>query len=134
MQFQTSLAEQKVSDLVKEHNIRRMTDNQNRSNFGNLIRKFFKPTCLKPMFLLTAIFTFQQVTGIYITIFYAVSFFKVGPFIASLASNSSLNVFQNKFSQKFKFLFSSDIFEFWTYHTTYSPLFFALQLFSFNFQ
>lgn len=36
-----------------------------------------KPTGYKPLIIMIILFTFQQYTGVYITTFYAVQFFKV---------------------------------------------------------
>lgn len=41
------------------------------------IREFLKPTGYKPMIVLFFLFLIQQFSGIYITLFYAVTFFKV---------------------------------------------------------
>lgn len=43
-------------------------------------REFLKPTGYKPILILLGLFFLQQFSGIYITLFYSVSFFKVGEF------------------------------------------------------
>lgn len=40
-------------------------------------KSFLKPTGYKPLFILIGLFFFQQFSGIYITLFYAVTFFEV---------------------------------------------------------
>lgn len=42
---------------------------------------FLKPTGYKPMVMLFFLFLIQQFSGIYITLFFAVNFFLVNPFI-----------------------------------------------------
>lgn len=41
------------------------------------LKMFFQPTGYKPLLILSGLFFFQQFSGIYITLFYAVTFFKV---------------------------------------------------------
>uniref|UniRef100_A0A1B6F4Y1 Major facilitator superfamily (MFS) profile domain-containing protein n=1 Tax=Cuerna arida TaxID=1464854 RepID=A0A1B6F4Y1_9HEMI len=69
-------AEQKLEELLKEHNRKLSHGNQNRPSFGRQLRAFLRPTGYKPSLLLTLIFIFQQFSGIYVTIFYAVTLLK----------------------------------------------------------
>lgn len=41
------------------------------------LQGFMKPTGYKPLLALAGLFTIQQFSGIYITLFYAVTFFQV---------------------------------------------------------
>lgn len=75
--FQAGVAEQQLAELLKEHNAKRGQTEQSGSSVMKLLRALSKPNGYKPLILLASIFTFQQFTGIYITIFYAVNFFKV---------------------------------------------------------
>uniref|UniRef100_A0A1B6MDF6 Major facilitator superfamily (MFS) profile domain-containing protein n=1 Tax=Graphocephala atropunctata TaxID=36148 RepID=A0A1B6MDF6_9HEMI len=70
------LAEQKLEELKKEHNRKQSQGNQKGSSFRRNLRAFLRPTGYKPILLLTTIFIFQQFSGIYITIFYAVTLLK----------------------------------------------------------
>lgn len=47
------------------------------SNTLKKLKGFLKPTGYKPIILLIGLFFFQQFAGIYITLFYAVTFFEV---------------------------------------------------------
>ena len=72
-----SAAEAAFSNINKENEIRLCE--QRKSKRGGLsakIRPFFQPTGWKPMFILFLLFSFQQFSGIYITLFYAVTWFK----------------------------------------------------------
>jgi facilitated trehalose transporter len=74
--------------LVKEHEEKE----KSRLNSGGLsakIKEFFKPTGYKPLLILLGLFVFQQFSGIYITLFYSITFFKevgsdMDPYFASI--------------------------------------------------
>uniref|UniRef100_A0A1B6MQL7 Major facilitator superfamily (MFS) profile domain-containing protein n=1 Tax=Graphocephala atropunctata TaxID=36148 RepID=A0A1B6MQL7_9HEMI len=74
--LKAGLAEQKLEELKKEHNRKQSQGNQKGSSFRRNLRAFLRPTGYKPILLLTTIFIFQQFSGIYITIFYAVTLLK----------------------------------------------------------
>lgn len=81
LMFQSeTLGELHLNALKKEH--QQKLEEQARSSANNRTRKlkaFLKPTGYKPILLLIGLFFFQQFSGIYITLFYAVTFFKVHP-------------------------------------------------------
>lgn len=79
--FQVGLAEERLAELVKEHESKKDTINHNGSSFVKLCQGLLKPNGFKPLLLLTFLFTFQQFSGIYVTIFYAVTFFKVSKYL-----------------------------------------------------
>lgn len=64
-----------LTALRKEHDKRK--SEQTDSNRINKIKAFLKPTGYKPLGILFGLFFFQQFSGIYITLFYAVTFFEV---------------------------------------------------------
>lgn len=73
-----SPAEQAFITIMKENEIK--LSEQRRSKRGSLstkLRAFLKPTGWKPMIILIIFFLFQQFSGIYITLFYAVTWFQV---------------------------------------------------------
>lgn len=61
--------------LKKEHMLKQEAVQQNVGNYS--MKKFAQPTGYKPLLNLTELFFFQQFSGIYITLFFAVTFFKV---------------------------------------------------------
>ncbi|CAD6233299.1 GSCOCG00007118001-RA-CDS [Cotesia congregata] len=72
-----SPAEQAFTTIMKENEIK--LSEQRRSKRGSLstkLRAFLKPTGWKPMIILIIFFLFQQFSGIYITLFYAVTWFQ----------------------------------------------------------
>ncbi|KAG8039605.1 hypothetical protein G9C98_008248 [Cotesia typhae] len=72
-----SPAEQAFITIMKENEIK--LSEQRRSKRGSLstkLRAFLKPTGWKPMIILIIFFLFQQFSGIYITLFYAVTWFQ----------------------------------------------------------
>ncbi|XP_046658615.1 facilitated trehalose transporter Tret1-like isoform X1 [Homalodisca vitripennis] len=113
----TGLAEQRLEELVQEHRRKQRQANQTGSGFG-VFRGFIKPTGYKPALLLSAVFTFQQFTGIYITIYYSVSFLKtvgtsVDPYISTVAvglvrlvMGILTSVLLNKFGRRTLFMVS----------------------------
>lgn len=83
-----SLAELQLHFLQKEH--QQKLENQSRKGTGGLtlFKEFLKPTGYKPILVLCGLFFFQQFSGIYITLFYSVTFFKevgstLNPYLAS---------------------------------------------------
>ncbi|XP_044260723.1 facilitated trehalose transporter Tret1-like [Tribolium madens] len=80
-----TFAEMQLNLLVKEDE----TKKSDPQDGGNVIREFLKPTGYKPLLILSGLFFFQQYSGIYIFLFYSVSFFEnvgttVNPYIASI--------------------------------------------------
>lgn len=68
-----------LASLQKEHQQKLEEQARMSGNNGTLerLKGFLKPTGYKPIILLIGLFFFQQFAGIYITLFYAVTFFKV---------------------------------------------------------
>lgn len=67
-----------LASLQKEHMVKlqeqaRMTGN----NAKKKCKMFLQPTAYKPLLILAGLFFFQQFSGTYITLFYAVTFFEV---------------------------------------------------------
>ncbi|KAK4878887.1 hypothetical protein RN001_011393 [Aquatica leii] len=86
-----SFAEMQLAYLQKEHMIKKEQEAQLLGGDGSKrkLKMFFQPTGYKPMLILTGLFFFQQFSGIYITLFYAVTFFKdvgstINPYLASV--------------------------------------------------
>ena len=72
-----SPAEAAFSSIAKENEIRQSERRKNRrEGNGGRLRLLLKPTGWKPMLILFLFFLFQQFSGIYITLFYAVTWFK----------------------------------------------------------
>lgn len=72
---QAGVPERQLAELQKEHNEK--TQNvRKRHPIVVLAKAIIRPTGFKPLFLLLSLFFFQQFSGIYVTIFYAVTFFK----------------------------------------------------------
>lgn len=76
--------------LLKEREIK-LSEQRNSTNHGPFAKlaEFKKPTGYKPLLILLFLFFFQQYSGIYITLFYAVTFFKdsgsdFDPYLASI--------------------------------------------------
>ncbi|XP_046617458.1 facilitated trehalose transporter Tret1-like isoform X1 [Neodiprion virginianus] len=83
-------AEDMYNTILKEHEIR-LSEQRRSKHEGTSakLRSFLKPTGWKPMFILILLFLFQQYSGIYITLFYAVTWFEeaevnVDPYKASI--------------------------------------------------
>ncbi|KAL0101856.1 hypothetical protein PUN28_018418 [Cardiocondyla obscurior] len=73
----TSVAEVQFINIMKENEMK--LNEQRRSKYSstsNKWRGFLKPTGWKPMAILFLLFSFQQFSGIYITLFYAVTWFQ----------------------------------------------------------
>ncbi|XP_015439249.1 PREDICTED: facilitated trehalose transporter Tret1-like isoform X1 [Dufourea novaeangliae] len=89
-QGKMSAAEAQFTTIMKEIEIKR--SEQRNSKHGSAFHKlrgFLKPTGWKPLTILFLFFLFQQFSGIYITLFYAVTWFQevgsgVDPYIASI--------------------------------------------------
>lgn len=77
-QGKVSAAEAQFITILKENEIK--LSEQRKSKHGGIstkLRGFLKPTGWKPMMILFLFFSFQQFSGIYITLFYAVTWFQV---------------------------------------------------------
>ncbi|XP_012261501.1 facilitated trehalose transporter Tret1-2 homolog isoform X2 [Athalia rosae] len=89
-QGKITAAEAQYNTILKEHEIK--LSEQRKSSHGGTAAKlaaFLKPTGWKPMSILFLFFLFQQFSGIYITLFYAVTWFQeagsgIDPFNASI--------------------------------------------------
>ncbi|KAF2880801.1 hypothetical protein ILUMI_25376 [Ignelater luminosus] len=90
-EFRTeTFAEMQLASLQKEHMLK--LQEQARSSGNSVKRKFkmfLQPTAYKPLLILAGLFFFQQFSGTYITLFYAVSFFEdvgtnINPYLASI--------------------------------------------------
>lgn len=69
-----SAAEQQFVTIMKEHEIKLSEQRRSKnSSLGTKMRAFLKPTGWKPMTILFFFFLFQQFSGIYVTLFYAVT-------------------------------------------------------------
>ncbi|XP_044741056.1 facilitated trehalose transporter Tret1-2 homolog isoform X2 [Chrysoperla carnea] len=86
-----TLSEMQMQVLLKEREIK-LAEKRNSSRGGSpfyKLREFLKPTGYKPLIILFFLFFFQQYSGIYITLFYAVTFFQesgsqFNPYLASI--------------------------------------------------
>ena len=89
-QGKVSAADAQYITIVKENEIK--LSEQKKSKHGGVstkLRGFLKPTGWKPITILFLLFSFQQFSGIYITLFYAVTWFQevgsgVDEYIASI--------------------------------------------------
>ncbi|KAF5303314.1 hypothetical protein FQA39_LY10053 [Lamprigera yunnana] len=85
-----SFAEMQLAYLQKEDMLKKEQDAKLLGKGGmTRLQLFFRPTGYKPFLILTGVFFFQQFSGIYITLFYAVTFFKdvgstINPYLASV--------------------------------------------------
>uniref|UniRef100_A0A1B6LRS5 Major facilitator superfamily (MFS) profile domain-containing protein n=1 Tax=Graphocephala atropunctata TaxID=36148 RepID=A0A1B6LRS5_9HEMI len=87
------VAEQMLAELLKEHNAKKGQTGQTvqqGSSVARLLKALIRPNGYKPFLLLIFIYFFQQFSGIYITIFYAVSFFEdvgaaIDPYVSTVA-------------------------------------------------
>ena len=83
-QGKVSAAEAQFNTIVKENEIK--LSEQRKSKHGGVstkLRGFLKPTGWKPLTILFLFFSFQQFSGIYITLFYAVTWFQVNNYFSS---------------------------------------------------
>lgn len=73
-----SMAELQLQALQAEHQ-KKLESQARQTNLGlvGVIKEFLKPTAYKPLILLTGLFVFQMFSGLYITLFYSVTFFEV---------------------------------------------------------
>lgn len=87
--FET-FADLQLAYLKKEHAVKQEEQSQIGGNKSlKKLKQFFQPTGYKPFLILSGLFFFQQFSGIYITLFYAVTFFKdvgtdINPYLASI--------------------------------------------------
>nr|CAD7607169.1 unnamed protein product [Timema genevievae] len=72
---ETQLHKDKLASMVKSQDMKALVS----SGFFQRMKGFLKPTGYKPMLVLSGLFFFQQFSGIYSTLFYAVTFFEVVP-------------------------------------------------------
>ena len=88
-----SAAEAAFTTITKENEIKlseqRRRKHEGKGGPGAMLRLLLKPTGWKPMLILFLLFLFQQFSGIYITLFYAVTWFTeidsgIDPYIASI--------------------------------------------------
>ncbi|KAF2882927.1 hypothetical protein ILUMI_23232 [Ignelater luminosus] len=85
-----SFAHMQLAFLEKEQMLK--AEEQQRlvgNNASKKLKMFIQPTGYKPLLILSGLFFFQQFSGIYITLFYAVTFFKdvgtdINPYLASI--------------------------------------------------
>lgn len=84
-----SYAELQLNFLQKEHQ-KKLEEQARVGDTGSLakFKEFLKPTGYKPLLILSGLFFFQQFAGIYITLFYSVTFFQevgstINPYLAS---------------------------------------------------
>ncbi|XP_017798520.1 PREDICTED: facilitated trehalose transporter Tret1-like [Habropoda laboriosa] len=89
-QGKVSAAEAQYTTIVKENEIK-LSERRNSKHGGvsAKLRAFLKPTGWKPITILILFFFFQQFSGIYITLFYAVTWFQevgsgVDEYVASI--------------------------------------------------
>lgn len=66
-------------NLLQEEQQKKKEENANSNNKGikAVILEFLKPTGYKPIIILNGLFFFQHFSGIYITMFYSISFIEV---------------------------------------------------------
>lgn len=103
-----TLAEMQLAALQKEHE-NKMSEQKNQ-DFTTRIKGFTKPTGYKPLLILMGLFFFQQFSGIYITLFYAVTFFEavgsdVDAYLASILIGTVrliMSVFNTWMLKRFK--------------------------------
>ncbi|XP_066596393.1 facilitated trehalose transporter Tret1-2 homolog isoform X2 [Prorops nasuta] len=85
-----SAAEAQFTQIMKENAIKLSELRKSKhGNWSTKMRSFLKPTGWKPMAILFLFFSFQQFSGIYITLFYAVTWFQevgagVDEYVASI--------------------------------------------------
>ncbi|XP_023247645.1 facilitated trehalose transporter Tret1-like, partial [Copidosoma floridanum] len=73
-----SAAEAAYTTIVKENEIKLSEQRRSKHGAGNAskLRALLRPTGWKPMLILFLLFSFQQFSGIYVTLFYAVTWFE----------------------------------------------------------
>lgn len=82
-----SLTELQLALLQKDHEMKKMAGTTN--GRAKIIHEFRKPTGYKPMLILIGLFFFQQFSGIFIFLFYSITFFQevgstVNPYLTSV--------------------------------------------------
>lgn len=72
------MAELHLAVLIRDHE-KKQEELRNSKHTGLVmkLKEFTKPTAIKPISILFLLFFVQQFSGIYITLFYAIDFFKV---------------------------------------------------------
>uniref|UniRef100_A0A8D8ZHF9 Facilitated trehalose transporter Tret1 n=2 Tax=Cacopsylla melanoneura TaxID=428564 RepID=A0A8D8ZHF9_9HEMI len=68
------VADKRFDDL--EQNILSKQQKHSETSLARVLKAYFSPAGYKPLLILMVLFTFQQLSGIYITISYAVTFFE----------------------------------------------------------
>ena len=68
--------------LLKEHEDKEKL--RMKGGMAERAKEFLKPTGYKPLLILLGLFVFQQFSGIYITLFYSITFFQVCLFFFNL--------------------------------------------------
>ena len=81
-----TFAEMYLNLLVKEDTQKKI---EAQTSGGNMVKEFLKPTGYKPLLIISGVFFFQQFSGIYIFLFYSVTFFEavgsdINPYVASI--------------------------------------------------
>lgn len=76
-EFQQGLADEHLAELLKEHNSKQGRPDQRGSAISKLLRAMITPVGYKPIILLTLVFALEQFSGIYVIMFYTVTFLKV---------------------------------------------------------
>ncbi|KAK9753920.1 Sugar transporter [Popillia japonica] len=85
-----TMAELHLGVLIRDHE--KKQEELRNSKYTGLtmkLKEFTKPTAIKPLIMLFLLFFIQQFSGIYITLFYAIDFFKqmgnnMNPYLASI--------------------------------------------------
>ncbi|KAI4454778.1 facilitated trehalose transporter tret1-2 -like protein [Holotrichia oblita] len=85
-----SMAELHLAVLIRDHEKKQEELRNNKyTGLAMQLKEFTKPTAIKPLIMLLLLFFIQQFSGIYITLFYAIDFFKqmgnnMNPYLASI--------------------------------------------------
>ncbi|XP_066154003.1 facilitated trehalose transporter Tret1-like isoform X1 [Euwallacea fornicatus] len=84
-----TMAELQFKLMQKEHQMKLEQESKNGTGFLVKAKQFLKPTGYKPILILFGLFFFQQFSGIYITLFYSVTFLEethssINPYLASI--------------------------------------------------
>lgn len=74
--LQEKNVEKELKALIKDRDEKR-EEAKGQTSLRTTFSGLLKPTGYKPLIIMIILFTFQQYTGVYITTFYAVQFFKV---------------------------------------------------------
>lgn len=81
------MAELQLKLLQKERQIKLEEESIRGTGIGVKIRQFLLPSGYKPTLILFGLFFFQQFSGIYITLFYSVTFLEVSSINVMLKVN-----------------------------------------------